>query len=969
MRMTRVELHNIKSYAEATIEFGPGTIAICGPNGAGKTTILEAIGFALFGFLPYRNQRDFMRAGVEESAVRVTFLSPRDECAYVVVRQLRRTRRDSVVAAHYVWAMDSQERVAEQQEAVQAFLREHIGLNEYTDLASLFSEVLGVPQGRLTADFLLPPATRKAKFDPLLRVEDYRTAYERLRDALDVLEAQLREREIRLASLRPVAAELPQLEQALMDLEARQRALGEQAKRYEAESAALQEQIGHLEAAERRLRDQEVLCSRLRERVETLRQRVEDARGRVSAAQAAAEQLEKAAPGARAYQQAQATLQRLETERQEAETLKGKRAQADRRKEQLAARQAMIVPRLELAAQARTLREALVPQVEIQRHLEEQVRQATQELERIASLAQELDAFFTALREKRLAVAPTGTPPALPEECVIAAQQVRSHLEQQVRQVHDVTVLLNQRADLQKRYLAAKQELDQLAQEIAKCEALQPIAATLSTLRAERDQFTHMLAMHRAQKAFNVQSRTMAAEGLCPFFKAECPKIEAGHSLTEVIDRLISDAASQEHAAEQRRAALEQRIREAEVAERQVNRLADLRSHHQRRSAEVDQLAEEGRALTQRVGDQVAPFWDPQATRSTLDALQAQVAALQQKLASLGDPRAEFERLHAPASEHDRLAQELTILNTQLQEVEKELVSLDAALAPYAGLEARMAEQRALLAAHEQDHATHERYLLIAQELPQRQKSLQELEKDLASTEEDALNAAHILAGLRQHWDPAALPAVRKQLEEAQSSLAAVKATLAELATQTAQAQQKCDQARAVQAQMAAEEKNLAADRALHALLRFLRDAIRNAGPRITHHLIESISTEANILYGEIMGEAGSQLAVTEEYEVQLEQGGHRRTFGQLSGGEQMSAALAVRLGLLRQLSGLDIAFFDEPTQNMDVERRQNLAAQIQRIKGFSQLFIISHDDTFEQMVSSVLRVRKVGGVSVVEEV
>ena len=75
-----------------------------------------------------------------------------------------------------------------------------------------------------------------------------------------------------------------------------------------------------------------------------------------------------------------------------------------------------------------------------------------------------------------------------------------------------------------------------------------------------------------------------------------------------------------------------------------------------------------------------------------------------------------------------------------------------------------------------------------------------------------------------------------------------------------------------------------------------------------------------------------------------------------------MSAALAVRLALLKKLSSLNIAFFDEPTQNMDELRRTNLAEQIRRVRGFDQLFVISHDDSFEQGLDSLVRLRKTDG-------
>jgi exonuclease SbcC len=72
-------------------------------------------------------------------------------------------------------------------------------------------------------------------------------------------------------------------------------------------------------------------------------------------------------------------------------------------------------------------------------------------------------------------------------------------------------------------------------------------------------------------------------------------------------------------------------------------------------------------------------------------------------------------------------------------------------------------------------------------------------------------------------------------------------------------------------------------------------------------------------------------------------------------------------LALLRELSAIDVAFFDEPTSNLDDVRRDGLAEQILSVKGFSQLFVISHDDTFERATHHIVRVRKEDGVSKVE--
>ena len=65
-------------------------------------------------------------------------------------------------------------------------------------------------------------------------------------------------------------------------------------------------------------------------------------------------------------------------------------------------------------------------------------------------------------------------------------------------------------------------------------------------------------------------------------------------------------------------------------------------------------------------------------------------------------------------------------------------------------------------------------------------------------------------------------------------------------------------------------------------------------------------------------------------------------------------ALAAVRMALLRELAV--VSFFDEPA-HLDSERRESLAERLMALRGFSQLFVISHDDTFEQAAQSYVRI------------
>ena len=141
----------------------------------------------------------------------------------------------------------------------------------------------------------------------------------------------------------------------------------------------------------------------------------------------------------------------------------------------------------------------------------------------------------------------------------------------------------------------------------------------------------------------------------------------------------------------------------------------------------------------------------------------------------------------------------------------------------------------------------------------------------------------------------------------------------------------------------------------------FIRETLKEAAPRVAKNYVFLVAVEANQMFREISGNAERTLKWTEDYGIVLEENGYERPFVNLSGGEQMAAALSVRLALLKQLSDVRLAFFDEPTTNMDAERRERLAEQISQItrkRTFDQLFVISHDDTFEEYVDNVISVQ-----------
>ena len=197
MKISYVDLKDVKSYADARITFADGTNAICGQNGAGKSTVLEAIGFVLFDYLQ-TSQGDFVRTGFKTATA--TIGVEKDGRAYEVARSCGSTSKYAVFA-------DGTQLTSGKAETL-AWIHEFLSIPDNEELSSVFRDAVGVPQGLLTAAFLETPANRKRVFGPLLHVDDYETAWSKLRDVERIFEDKAAELDTNIARLEAEAEPL-----------------------------------------------------------------------------------------------------------------------------------------------------------------------------------------------------------------------------------------------------------------------------------------------------------------------------------------------------------------------------------------------------------------------------------------------------------------------------------------------------------------------------------------------------------------------------------------------------------------------------------------------------------------------------------------------------------------------------------------------------------------------------------------
>ncbi len=897
MEIRALELENVKSYAHEAIAFAGGTNAICGPNGAGKSTILEALGYALFDHVPCRPIANLVREGEKTGTITVTLLAD-DEREYKVVR------RCGGSSQYYVYDPELEGKIADGSKDVLAWLREQFGVEETADLSALFHDAVGVPQGLLTAAFLEKPSVRRAVFNPLLRVEEYIQAFDRLLDSRRTLDERAHSTETLIAGLRAEAAELPGLQMEAARLEGALTAGGARLAALAEALTALAAEKQALEASRDRLQQLTQEAGRLDERLAGLRARLEQARQAVEAAEAARCTLVENEAGHAAYLAAQEELRALEARREARGRLQQALA-AGRAEAVLAAER---LHRAEEALEAATAAEAeaerLLPKATAQAELEAALHKAEGEVRRLEVAGAGLERERARLQdlETRLATIAAG-------------------MEEAAR-------LQAERGERRGRQEALAHDL----QALAVAHAEQQVA--LAHLQAQTEALSHVEA-------------------------AQCPVCEGELSVERQAELLRRNSVQ---------------------AEGHHERLEELAAQEAQARAERDSLARELQALEKRLARLPRPA-EREETEAQCDAQRAllaqaeakvaqlvgasaQAVALAQELAALGDPRRAYERALDAAHGREALAQEVERAHAKAAASESRLAELQAQLAAYAGLDEALAAARDALAASESDHRRYLQHEREARALPERVAARDDLQAGLeeAQTARRQLDAglAAATAAYRDE-DYARVSLEHQRASDEESRLAA---TVDIQRGQLEQARARIGHLQEVEARLAEAEQALVGWRELASLLEYLRRLLKEAGPQVTRALVETISLEAAGLYSDITSDQISRLRWSEDYEVLLQHKAHERTFQQLSGGEQMAAALAVRLALLKEVSGIDIAFFDEPTSNLDDTRRENLAEQILGVGGFAQLFVVSHDDTFERATDHIVRIAKEEGAS-----
>ncbi|HEY6188260.1 MAG TPA: SMC family ATPase [Pyrinomonadaceae bacterium] len=1012
MHVTRVELENIKSYEQRVFTFSRGTTAITGENGAGKTTILEAIAWALFDTLEY-SKEDFLRRGAKRGSVRVTFESDLDQRQYTVYRDTGQ--------GYYVFDHGLNMRIAEKKTDVSATLRMHLGIEPGTDLKALFRSAIGVPQGSFTAEFLLAPNQRKAAFDRLLKVEEYRDGAERLLDTVHLIRERTTEVRERIASAEGQLARYDELVAEHETVAESARELEAKLEELEREITVRAETVARMDEAELRVSETRSLADRLEVERDAAARRLADLRAERDAASAAKERLLAAAADHQSHIEALEQLKGLETERAARDRVRAEEEGIARLIVEAKGHVRRLEEAVERAVEAGASVKALAAEISAQEESERE-RERLRDLRAEALSARQrlvkLDAELTSLRalhaqtreRAREAEKGQGAQERL-AQLESERMGVETSLSQAERSATSLKHLSSQRKDAAREAERLRREIAAYEKDMAALEGQKVKAERAAQLVARETELTEQLAHLRAEIARDEKFHAEVKNGLCPILSEKCLNIGEDQTLEDYFKDQYATNSAQLSVLEKERASVGAAVREAREAEKYFSRFDSVRAQINsarallaergellaRLDREIAGLSPAGREhlnelrarmsgidgelillreaalryaelkpLQQRLNEIEQEGKRKRDERAGVAAAADAVAPLEKdieeteaKLRALNDPRGRARSLRAEAESEAARRSELAGALDALRSLEKQSQALAKQLAQYGGLEERWDAARRQRDETDRGHREYLASEALAATLPAREAGVERAEQESLALTREAEEARQVYERAMAAYNRAQHAAERAQLSARESERAATSAKLE--AAQTRENSLAAEIARLTEVRDRLRDEFLAKEKleGLNEATEFIRDTLKAAGPLVTQSYLYNISIEANQLFREITGEAGRALRWSGDYEIILEEEGHDRSFPNLSGGEQMAAALSVRLALLKQLSDIRLAFFDEPTTNMDAERRERLAQQIGQIRHFDQLFVISHDDTFEESVDHIIHIKR----------
>jgi exonuclease SbcC len=468
-------------------------------------------------------------------------------------------------------------------------------------------------------------------------------------------------------------------------------------------------------------------------------------------------------------------------------------------------------------------------------------------------------------------------------------------------------------------------------------------AERLNELESRDSELVRELASLQAALERDERFQKEIQNGLCPILSEKCLNLKEGQTLEMFVSSQFGEMKTRISMLENEKVSISTALTTSRDAAKYLAQISVLESRAAEIGADGKRLKDEREAL--------------ESEANGISSAKSELERIENELRALENPRAKIELLENEAQRETEIREKISEIEKNLERLESDRRINAKELEAYKDLDQHFAETNDVRDQTAEAYKTFLANEALAKTVSQRENAFDESSRSLDAIVARLAESESVYTEVGKGYDRERHLTERAALIELQKRQAESNARHEAAAKRESELSAELQRLIAIRDSLANDFRERERLQKVAEVTDFIRSTLKEAAPLVARNYVYHVSVEANHMFREITGAAECTLKWTEDYGIVMEQDGYERPFQSLSGGEQMAAALSVRLALLKQLSDIRIAFFDEPTTNMDRERRENLAQQIGQIRHFEQLFVISHDDTFEGYMDHEIKI------------
>ncbi len=882
-----ISLVNIKSYQNQVIPFYEGVNAIIGENGAGKSTILEAIGFALFDYLPYKIS-DFIRKGERRGEIRVKIVG-KDERLYEVVRKIT----PNGTSEYYIRDLETLTIIEEGVNGITNWVKENFDIE--IDPRIIFENAIGVPQGKIVSQFLEKPSVRDKIFSPILGVESYKKAYEKSREYEKFIKSKIDEIEKQIISIKKEVELGKKFEKELKNLEESKKSKVMQIEKVKKELESLKKQQSTFDEIYNKINELEKSKYELKTELASIDSKI------------------------KIFKLELDKIKKAEIEQKGIESEYIEYLKAEKKLSELQRIYSDLESKINKLLKLKTGYEIIKTKIS-------NLKQKLEDLKSKESLLSE----YKKLAEKE------------------------RYLKEKVREIEaaeaNLKSFISQKDSLEKEIERDKCYMNEILKKEEKLKKLEEKLSKAKKIEDQRDKIVKKITELETKIKIDEKQYLRIKDGICPILNEKC-------------QRLIEVSKTKASEIEKNKALLDSLLKKYEKIEDIYEKIKELRKKAETLRGEVK--------VKERIQNEI------REKEKLKNNLEAKINELRSILKHKDDILEEYKKVEGYNERVNLILEELAEKNKIENELNKyikiaEKIRPKLSMLPdlqerFNKVKTEVTNLRKIL---EKNREFFERYVSLNQIIKRKSeiiRKINELTAERNKVDAKLNKVEKELGKLINKYDLDVHRKINSRIQELIEIKSRLEGEIDQITKRLNEIKSELTNLKEKENILKEMEKRKKIAEKKYKFIKDLREIFKIAIPKIIKAFTEAVSVEANRIFCEIMDDYGWEIKWTEDFGIKAKYLGKEINFAQMSGGEQVCAALAVRLSLLKLLSGLGIVFFDEPTQNMDETRRRNFASQLTKISGFKQIFIISHDDTFEEMVESAVKIKKIDGVSVAE--